>query len=240
MSVNVWISRSVAVMLHVLTRCCYRFEVQWVSPPPADAWKNIRVFAFLNHTSLLEPLFLGAFPLSFLWDAAARTTVPGADITMNRRFAGAFYKAFAPRAVAISRKRDDSWQAFLEQIQPQDLVALAPEGRMMRANGLDKNGQPMSVRGGIADILHQVGHGRFLIGYSGGLHHVNQPGQKGFKPFKTLRMNFEVLEIGPYLASFGEVTPEALRGLVARDLEARLRQHKPTDSSQAPLPAREA
>ena len=149
---------------------------------------------------------------------------------MNRRFAGAFYKAFAPRAVAISRKSDDSWQAFLAQIQPQDLVALAPEGRMMRANGLDKNGQPMSVRGGIADILHQVGQGRFLIGYSGGLHHVNQPGQKGFKLFKTLRMNFEVLNIESYLAGFGAVSPEELRTLVARDLETRLRQYQPAAS----------
>lgn len=234
MSINVWISRVVVITLNILTRCCYRFEVKWVQPPPPDAWQGIRVFAFLNHTSLMEPLFLGALPLGFLWDAATRTTVPGADITMNRRFAGAFYKAFAPRAMAISRKRDDSWQAFLEQIQPTDMVALAPEGRMMRANGLDKTGKPMSVRGGIADILHQMGQGRFLIGYSGGLHHVNQPGQKGFKLFKTLRINFEVLDIATYLASFGEASPEELRTLVARDLEARLRQYKPAESSMLP------
>lgn len=228
LSINIWISRIVVISLNLLTRCCYRFEVKWVQPPPPDAWKDVRVFAFLNHTSLMEPLFLGALPLGFLWDAATRTTVPGADITMNRRFAGAFYKAFAPRSVAISRKRDDSWQAFLEQIQPTDMVALAPEGRMMRANGLDKAGKPMSVRGGIADILHQMGQGRFLIGYSGGLHHVNQPGQKGFKLFKTLRINFELLDIEDYLSHFASNNPEELRALVARDLEARLHQHKPT------------
>jgi hypothetical protein len=36
------------------------------------------------------------------------------------------------------------------------MVLMAPEGRMKRADGLDAHGQPMTVRGGIADILEVV------------------------------------------------------------------------------------
>lgn len=224
---RILISRCLALCLCLLTRLCYRFEVSWVTPPPADVWKGIRVFAFLNHTSLMEPLFLGAFPLSFLWDAAARAIVPGADKTMKRPIVGRFYKFFSPNTIAITRKRDDSWQYFLDSIQPNSLVALAPEGRMMRANGLDAEGKPMSVRGGIADILAHLGTGKLLIGYSGGLHHVNQPGQKGFKLFKTLRIRFEIVDIAEYLASFESQTQASLRLDIARDLENRLARHKP-------------
>lgn len=220
-------SRALALSMYAFTRIFYTFEVSWVESPPPNAWKDISVFAFLNHTSLLEPLFLGAFPLSFLWDAAKRATVPGADITMNRPIAGFFYRLFSPRTISISRKRDDTWAEFLDQIRSNDLVALAPEGRMMRPNGLDKHGKPMSVRGGIADILLHLKTGKFLLGYSGGLHHVNQPGQKGFKLFKTLKMRFEILDIETYLAQFeGEKTPQK-RLLIAKDLENRLKQYKP-------------
>ena len=220
-------SRALAVGMYFFTRCFYRFEVTWVESPPKDAWKNISVFAFLNHTSLLEPLFLGAFPLRFLWDAASRTTVPGADITMNRPLAGFFFKLFSPRTIPISRKRDDTWSEFLGQIGPEDLVALTPEGRMMRANGLDKHGKPMTVRGGIADILLHLKKGKFLVGYSGGLHHVNIPGQKKVALFKTLKIRYELLDIESYLAQFeGEKVPQQ-RIAIARDLEARLKAHKP-------------
>ena len=224
---RVLLSRCLALLLYSFSRIFYRFETRWVAPPPAGVWQGLRVFALLNHTSLLEPLFLGAFPLAFLWEAAARAVVPGADKTLKRPLAGTFYRLFSPHTVAISRKRDASWDLFLDTIGPDSLVALAPEGRMMRANGLDAQGNPMSVRGGIADILVRVGSGRLLIGYSGGLHHVNQPGQRGFKLFKTLHMNFECLEIADYLASFGSQTPERLRLAIARDLEQRLAQHKP-------------
>lgn len=224
---KILISRCLAVSLCLLSRLFYRFEVSWVHPPPADVWEEIRVFAFLNHTSLLEPLFLGAFPLRFVWDAAARAVIPGADKTMKRPIVGRFYKFFSPNTIAITRKRDDSWQYFLDNIQPHSLVAIAPEGRMMRANGLDGEGKPMRVRGGIADILTRLGSGKLLIAYSGGLHHVNQPGQKGLKLFKTLRIRFEMLDIAEYLASFGTLTLEALRLQMAKDLEARLAQHKP-------------
>ncbi|MGV3523282.1 MAG: hypothetical protein ACO1RX_03620 [Candidatus Sericytochromatia bacterium] len=221
------LSQTLAVTVWALTRVFYRHHTEWVTPPPPEPWKGIRVFALLNHTSLMEPLFFGAFPPQFLWDAAARAVVPGADITLKRPLVGRFYRYFSPRTVSITRQRDDSWQHFLAQIDTHSLVAIAPEGRMMRANGLDKEGKPMSVRGGIADILLKIGQGRMLLAYSGGLHHVNRPGERRLAFFKTLRLRLECLEIADYLASFGEREPSSLRLAVARDLEARLARHRP-------------
>ena len=219
---HVFITRLLVISVGFLTRRFYRFEVLWVGPKPRKAWKNIRVFAFLNHTSLLEPLFLGTLPVSFLWDAAKRTVVPGADITMNRPIAGTFYKYFSPRTVSITRERDDSWSGFLDEIKPDTMVALAPEGRMMRANGLDKHGKPMTVRGGIADILCKIKTGKMLIGYSGGLHHVNAPGEKRMRLFKTLKIRYEILDIADYLQQFDTDDPRRLRKYIAEDLEKRL------------------
>lgn len=224
---RVLISRLLAIGIHYLSRIFYRFNISWTSPPPKDAWKNIRVFAFLNHTSLLEPLFLGACPLDFLWDAAARTTVPGADKTMNRPLVGRFYKYFTPRTVSISRKRDDTWDGFLDGIAPDSLVAIAPEGRMKRSNGLDANGKPMSVRGGIADILCFLEQGKMLIAYSGGLHHVNRPGEHTLRLFQTLNICFQLVDIEVYLHSFEEKNSHALRKIIARDLEERLKRYQP-------------
>lgn len=227
MSLHIWLTRGLAFSVKALTHLFFRVEVSWVSPPAEDAWQNIRVFAFLNHTSLLEPLFLAAMPASFLWDAASRTLIPGADITMKRPIVGRFFKYFSPKTVAITRKRDESWDHFLAQIQPDSLVALAAEGRMMRANGLDKDGQPMSVRGGIADILRIVGQGKLLVGYSGGLHHINIPGQRAFRLFKTIRIRYELIDIADYLASFQTDSRLELRSLIAHDLEARLLHYQP-------------
>lgn len=231
MALRVLISRLIAVFLWGFSRVFYRFETHWINPPVPELWSEICVFAFLNHTSLMEPLFFGAFPLSFLWTAAAKARIPGADKTMNRPIVGKFYRFFSPNTIAISRKRDESWQFFLDGIGPDVLVALAPEGRMMRPNGLDADGKPMSVRGGIADILLRMGSGKMLLAYSGGLHHVNQPGQKGFRLFQTLRMNFEWLDIAAYLHGFEYTEASHLRLLVARDLEARLALHRPVSQA---------
>ncbi|MBF2053441.1 MAG: 1-acyl-sn-glycerol-3-phosphate acyltransferase [Candidatus Sericytochromatia bacterium] len=220
-------SRGIVLSVQLFARLFYRFEVSWVSPPPPDAWQDLRVFALLNHTSLLEPLFFGAVPTRFLWDGAARAVVPGADITLKRPVIGRFYRYFAPRTIAISRKRDASWDAFMAAIANQSLVAIAPEGRMMRSDGRDKHGKPMSVRGGIADILEALGEGKMMLAYSGGLHHVNRPGEARIRLFQRLAMRFELIDIASYLAGFAELDPSARRLAIARDLEARLAQHKP-------------
>ena len=41
----------------------------------------------------------------------------------------------------------------MNQIDEDAVVIILPEGRMKRATGLDKKGMPMTVRGGVADIL---------------------------------------------------------------------------------------
>ena len=46
---------------------------------------------------------------------------------------------------------------------------------MKRANGMDLEGMPMTIRGGVADLLMAIPGGRMLIAYSGGLHHVQVP-----------------------------------------------------------------
>jgi len=72
---------------------------------------------------------------------------------------------------------------------------IAPEGLMKRPNGLDKFGKEMSVRGGIADIIEKMDSGRMILCLSGGLHHVQSPGEQFPHLFKTIKMNLVSLEI---------------------------------------------
>ena len=92
---------------------------------------------------------------------------------------------------------------------------------MKRANGLDLNGNPMTVRGGIADILLAVKSGKMLVAYSGGLHHVQVPGHIP-NVFKTVRMRLEILDVAPYIEQMmANGGPEAFKKNVMRDLDAR-------------------
>ena len=156
--------------------------------------------------------------------------VPVADKTLNRPLVGKFFKVIAANVISLSRARDVSWDGFLHQMKPSSLVVMLPEGRMKRSNGLDAAGAPMTVRGGVADLLQLIGTGRMLIAYSGGLHHVQVPGQLLPKPFKTLHMTIESLEIRDYI---GHITSHQ-RGLtfkqaVVRDLETRRSLYCPRD-----------
>jgi hypothetical protein len=97
-----------------------------------------------------------------------------------------------------------------------------PEGRMMRANGLDKNGRPMTVRGGIADIVSSIPEGRMLLTYSAGLHHVQTPGQRIPKVFKTLRMRLEAVDIAAYRRRLMDrCGPHGFKKALIGDLESR-------------------
>jgi 2-iminoacetate synthase ThiH len=69
---------------------------------------------------------------------------------------------------------------------------------MKRPGGLDKYGKPMSVRGGVADIIDGLESGGMILCLSGGLHHVQQPGQFFPRLFKTIRMNFAYLDIADF------------------------------------------
>ena len=133
----------------------YNFRKRWENGF-SDPWKNIRLLVFLNHTSLFEPLFFGIVPYKFLWELSEKLVAPGADKTLNRPLVGRFFRLLAPRMVPITRKRDRTWQQFLKEITPTSVVVILPEGRMKRKSGLDAEGKPMTIRGGIADILNRI------------------------------------------------------------------------------------
>ena len=119
--------------------------------------------------------------------------------------------------------------AVLQRIDPKSMIVIAPEGRMKRANGLDLHGKPMTVRGGIADILHAVKDGRMLLAYSGGLHHVQVPGHIP-NVFKTVRMRIENLEIADYIADrLREGGPESFKKNVMKDLDRRRDEYAPEE-----------
>lgn len=220
-------------MLKVLSRIFYRHDFDFIGPTPPDPWADIRLVAFLNHTSLFEPVFLGAVPARFIWRLAAHGVVPAADKTTDRPLVGLVFRFVAHHVIAITRQRDDTWFQVLRKIDPDSMVVIAPEGRMKRANGLDLHGRPMTVRGGIADLLHAVKDGRMLIAYSGGLHHVQIPGKMP-RIFKTVRLRVENIDIAEYIAGImkqgGE---EEFKKNVMKDLDWRRDHYAPSDENLA-------
>jgi hypothetical protein len=206
----------------VVARLFYRMEVEWIDDPPRDRWRRIRLAALLNHTSLYEPLFAGICPVPFLYRIARHGVIPIAQKTTDRAVVGRFFGLIAKHVISITRERDETWKAVLERIDPDAMVIIAPEGRMKRANGLDSEGKPMTVRGGIADILESIGEGRMILAYSGGLHHVQIPGERFPRLWKRIRMRLELIDIETYrkelLAAAGR---EGFRRAVAQDLERR-------------------
>ena len=208
----------------LLSRLFYDIDMRWLHPAslPPDPWRHIRLVAVLNHTSLFEPIFAGGTPNHVLWRVARHGVVPIAQKTSGRALVGRFYGLIAKHVIPITRQRDETWEKVLEQIDPDAMVALLPEGRMKRPGGFDGEGKPMTVRGGIADILESIGEGRFLIGYSGGLHHVQAPGERWPRLFKTVRMRLELLDIGAYRRELMEKAgPEDFKRAVVEDLERR-------------------
>jgi hypothetical protein len=217
-----------------LSRIFYRHDFQFVGHVPPEPWENLRLVVFLNHTSLFEPVFLGApdIPTPFLNRIARHGVIPAADKTIRRPFVGMLFRFVARHVVSITRERDHTWYQVLQKIDPDSMVVILPEGRMMRANGLDAHGNPMTVRGGIADILATIPSGRMLIAYSGGLHHVQIPGHAP-RAFKKVRMRVEVLEIERYRADLMALGgAEEFKKNVIRDLEWRRDTHCPTEEKK--------
>ncbi len=219
--------RSYLVFLLLLTvkvvaRVFYRIDRKWIGDVPPDAWRHIRLAAILNHTSLYEALFAGSCPNHFLWRLARHGVVPIAQKTADRALVGRFYGLVAARVISITRERDETWSEVLRQIDPDAMVIILPEGRMKRASGLDSEGKPMTVRGGVADLLETMGEGRMLLAYSGGLHHVQVPGDRFPRLFKTIRLRLEVVDIAAYRAArLEEKGAKGFRRAVVRDLERR-------------------
>jgi hypothetical protein len=212
--------------LKILSRIFYRHDWAWVGNVLPQPWKRLRLVVFLNHTSLFEPLFLGVPPAGFIWRLAAHGVVPAADKTTDRPLVGMIFRFIAHQVIPITRQRDDTWSQVLSTIEPNSMVAIAPEGRMKRANGLDLSGKPMTVRGGIADILLSLREGRMLLAYSGGLHHVQVPGHIP-NVFRTVRLRVEVLEIADYIRAQMVDGEENFKRNVIRDLETRRDRYCP-------------
>lgn len=216
---------TIKIFAHLL----FKFKVQWPGGSKKNVpWDDIKLIVLLNHTSLLEFLFSAVLPVKFLWKLSKHLAAPGADKTLNRPVVGFFYKMFSPGMTAITRKRDDTWQQFLDSILKDAIVIILPEGRMKRANGLDLYGNKMTVKSGIADVLRMLNEGKMLLAYSGGLHHIHIPGEKGVHLFKTIHLNAEVFDINEYKKMFCK--PEASdewREKVVADLQHRLETKLP-------------
>lgn len=210
------------LLLKILTRIFYRFEVREIGTKSPQAWKNVRLLVLLNHTSLFEPIFVGILPLRYIWQLSAHGVFPIAESTARRPVVGAILNLLTPKVGILSRKRDDSWYEFVNCLKRKDTLIFMPEGRMKRADGLDKDGQPMTVRGGIVDVLSAMKTGRMVLAYSGGLHHVQTPGQGMPKLFKTIKVTFEFTTIEDYLRNFDEISDvRRARLAMIADLELR-------------------
>jgi Acyltransferase len=214
--------------VHALSKIFYRGNFHWKGAHPTAPWTKIRLIIFLNHTSLYEPLFLQVFSLPYLWHLAGHVNVPAADITLSRPIVGTFWKLMVPRISSVSRKMDKTWSNYLRTIRPEDIIMIAPEGRMKRPGGLDKYGKPMTVKGGVADIIEVLGHGGMALCMSGGLHHVQSPGQILPRPFKKINMDLYYIDIKDYLESFPE-NPRERKIAMIRDLQRRLTQDCPSE-----------
>ena len=219
-------------IIKIASTVLWRVRVQWVGVQLEKPWSRLRVTALLNHTSLYEPVLASAAPFSFIWRLARHGVVPIAQKTASRPLVGFLFKLIAKNAVPISRERDHTWSDVLSRIDPDSMVVILPEGRMKRSNGLDLQGQPMTVRGGIADILQTIPEGRMLVAYSGGLHHVQVPGQRLPRFFQKVGLLLEVVEIADYRAEMQSHGRE-FRIDVRDDLQERRDRYCPQASALA-------
>src|SRR5437867_1133675 len=221
---------SLLIFLKYLSKVFFRPDFGWIGETPKDPWANIRLVVFLNHTSLFEPVFLTGVPNRFIWRLAAHGVIPAADKTTGRPLVGLIFRFVAHHVIPITRQRDQTWFEVLNRIDPKSMVVIAPEGRMKRATGLDLQGNPMTVRGGVADILQAIQEGRMLLAYSGGLHHVQVPGHIP-NLFETVRMRIENLDIAGYIAEqMAKGGAEQFKRNVIRDLETRRDAYCPEES----------
>jgi len=209
-----------------LSRIFYRFKIGWSEN--RIRWNDVKLIVFLNHTSLYEVLYLGFLPTHFLRRLSKRMVAPGADKTLNRPLVGTLFKLFSPGMTTITRKRDDTWDQFMASIYDDSVIVIAAEGRMKRKTGLDLEGKKMTVKSGVLDILARLNVGQMVIAYSGGLHHVNVPGEYFPRFFKTVKMNLEAFDVSEYKARFKEtVGSEEWRKTVLEDLQFRLETKVP-------------
>lgn len=215
------------LLLKLASAALFRVRLSWVGTPPPDPWSDLRILAILNHTSLFEPIFAAVAPLRLLWRIAAHGVAPVADKTAARPVIGRFFRLVARQVVPVTRERDQTWDDVMSRVHDLDaLVVILPEGRMKRRSGLDAHGNPMTIRGGIADILWEIPRGRMLLAYSPGLHHVHAPGDRFPRLFRTVRLRVELLEIARYRGSLLESAGAGgFKAAVIHDLTRRRDAH---------------
>ena len=203
---------------------------------PAEMADDTRIVAILNHTSLYEPLIAGYASTKLLWSFARNGVLPVAEKTMKRKI-GLFFRSFVRHTVTVTRNRDSTWDEVLNRIEGKALVLILPEGRMKRRTGFDSKGRAMTIRAGIADILEALPDGRMLMVYSGGLHHIQAPGELLARPFKTILCRFEMIDIARYKLELAEKYPDLdFRGAVIRDLTQRRDAYCPNELQPPPAP----
>ena len=219
---------SLLLSIKGLSRIFYRHDISWIGDVPQNPWQDLRLVAFLNHTSLYEPLFVGWFPSHFLKRIAYHGLMPIAKKALQRPVMGHFFKLVVGDVVSVTRKKDHTWEEMFQRLKSDAMVIIMPEGRMKRINGLDKHGKAMTMRGGIADLLKAIPSGRMLLTYSGGMHHIQAPGQPVPRIFKTLRMHLENIDIARYREGILKKSGEAnFKECVISDLETRRDQYCP-------------
>lgn len=214
-------------MVKVISWLFYRFDVTWLSKKQNKDLKDVKLMVLLNHTSLFEAMLVRLAPFPFLWKIARHVLLPVADITTNRPLVGAFFHALVPGVVPISRKRDESWHNFLNRVNDDAIVAILPEGRMRRRDGNDKHGKPMTVRGGVAEIIEELEGGNILFVYCGGMHHIQIPGQRFPRPFKTIKVNMEIVEVDSYKSEHYQDDKKARQLNYVADIQSRLESKTP-------------
>ena len=204
--------------LKIAGKVIYPSQLNWIVQEPAN-WDDISLILILNHTSLFEFVYGVTLPYSFLNNLSKKLCIPVADKTMNKPIAGAVFRFLTPHTVTLTRKRDESWQKFLDTLDGDKMCIFMPEGQMKRKNGLDKNGNPMQVKKGVYDLLQRYRGKKMALVYSHGLHHVMAPGDKIPKIFKNISADIEAVDVNNYLSHFESETDPALA--VANDLQAR-------------------
>lgn len=219
LKLKILLSFLILMSIKLLGRIFYSYKLEIFNKESYQNWKDINLMVLLNHTSLYEPLLIGAAPTSLVWQISKRMIAPGADVTLDRPLVGAFYKLFARKMVSITRKRDESWSEFLKLIEQNDMTVIAAEGRMLRKGGVDKHGNPMTIRGGVADIMDKYHSGDMVIFYSGGLHHVHYPGEHFPKLFKEIKVGADIFNIEDFKRSLNYRDKKSFTMAVVRRLE---------------------
>lgn len=214
-------------LVKVISYPFFGFDVKWLSKKQQEEFNNVRLVVLLNHTSLYEALFVRLAPYPYLWRIARHLMVPVADVTTKRPLVGKFFHALLPGVTPISRKRDDSWDRFIERINDEAIVAILPEGRMRRHDGKDKHGKDMSVRTGIADIIEKLDSGSILFIYSGGMHHIQVPGQRFPRLFKRVKTNMEIVAVEEYKDALYHPEVKSRKVAFVRDIQSRLEELTP-------------